>query len=67
MGTGIDKDEVKAVEWLKLAAAQGNAPAQFNLAWCFIQGKGVDKDEVKAAHLYKLAAAQGNAGAQCNL
>ena len=67
MGTGIDKDEVKAVEWLKLAAAQGNAMAQCGLAACFAEGTGVDKDAGKTAKLLKLAAAQGNADAQAVL
>ena len=30
-GTGVEKDEQKAVEWYKKAAEQGHAGAQFNL------------------------------------
>jgi uncharacterized protein len=30
-GTGVPKDEVKAVEWYRKAAEQGNAVTQYNL------------------------------------
>ena len=30
-GEGVDRDEKKAVEWFKKAAAQGNEEAQANL------------------------------------
>lgn len=61
---GVEKEAAKLYE---IAAAQGNAQAQFNLALCYDVGKGVVKDGKEAVRLYRLAADQGHAGAQCNL
>ena len=66
-GTGVERDEQKAVEWYKKAAEQGDARAQFNLALCYKNGIGVEKDEQKAVEWYKEAAEQGDAIAQFNL
>ena len=63
-GTGVEKDEQKAVEWYKKAAEQGYASAQFNLAVCYENGTGVEKDEQEAVEWYKKAAEQGYASAQ---
>jgi Sel1 repeat len=53
---------------VKLAADQGNAKAQVNLAWMYDNGLGgLSKDEREATRLYKLAADQGEATAQNNL
>ena len=51
-GTGVEKDEQKAVEWYKKAAEQGYANAQSNLGWCYESGIGVGKDEQKAVEWY---------------
>jgi TPR repeat protein len=52
----------------KLAAEQGNASAQVNLAVLYENGLGgLPKDDREAARLYKLAADQGNALAQVSL
>lgn len=59
-GAGVDKDVVKAQEWLEKSAAQGFMPAQADLgAWCYLQG-----DDQKATTFLKLAASQGDKGAQ---
>ena len=55
-GTGIEKDEQKAVEWYQKASDQGNAVAQFSLALCYENGIGVEKDEQKAFELYQKVA-----------
>jgi TPR repeat protein len=57
-----------AVRFTKLAADQGYAPAQFNLAEMYYCGEGnLPKDLIEAVHLFKLAADQGYAPAQFNL
>jgi TPR repeat protein len=62
---GLPKDECEAAHLYKLAAGQGNARGQFNLAIYYETGRGgLPKDERKAARLHKLAADQGNADAQ---
>jgi hypothetical protein len=51
----------------RLAAEQGHAEAQFNLGFCFANGKGVAQDEAEAVRYFRLAAEQGYADAQFNL
>jgi TPR repeat protein len=58
---------IKAVRWYKLAAAQGIAHAQYNLALMYDQGQGVAQNYKEAVYWYKIAAAQGLAKAQQNL
>jgi TPR repeat protein len=45
-------------------AAQGNAVAQHNLGWMYLNGLGVPKDDKQAVKWYRLAAEQGDAWAQ---
>jgi TPR repeat protein len=51
----------------RLAAAQGHAGAQYQLAECFSWGMGTARNNEEAARLYRLAADQGYAGAQFEL
>jgi TPR repeat protein len=61
-------DEREAAHFFKLAADQGNANAQNNLALFYEQGRGgLPQDDSEAARLYKLAAGQGNAEAEAAL
>jgi TPR repeat protein len=66
-GRGVAQDYAEAVRLYSLAAAQGNAFAQFNLGVMFEKGRGVAKDRAEAIRWYRLAAAQGNAGATAAL
>lgn len=52
----IDKDEKTALEWFKVAAEQGYALAQFNLAECYAKGKGVEENDEEAVKWYLKAA-----------
>lgn len=61
------KDYVKAAEWYRKAAEQGNANSQFFLGWMYRQGYGITKNNVEAAKWYHKAAEQGHALAQTNL
>ena len=43
--------------------AQGLPRAQYNLAWCYENGRGVPRDAEKALELYRAAAEQAYDGA----
>ena len=64
---GKQKDYVKAVEWYRKAAEQGNANAQYILGICYQNGKGVVENSSEAVKWYRKSAEQGHAYAQCNL
>jgi TPR repeat protein len=53
--------------WLKQAAEQGHAKAQFELARCYDDGHGVDKNSETAVEWYTKAAEQGHARSQLYL
>ena len=46
---------------------QGNAEAQYILAYCYCHGEGVDRDLVLAVEWYRKSGDQGNADAQFSL
>ena len=58
---------VKAVEWFRKAAEQGNDVAQYNLAMCYERGEGVVKDLAEAVKWFRKAAEQGEAEAKARL
>jgi TPR repeat protein len=55
------------VKWLRKAANQGHADAQYNLGAMYFMGRGVLQDHVEAEKWYRKAAEQGHANAQHNL
>ena len=63
LGEGVDEDNVEAVKWLKLAAEQDNAAAQYYLGECHLKGFGVSENEQKGIELLRASAAQGNTDA----
>ena len=58
-GTGVEKNEEKALELLKKAAEMGVAYAQCKLGDKYYNGNGISKNLTKAALLYLDAEAQG--------
>lgn len=65
-GIGVDRDEDKAVEWLKKAAAKNHAQAQYNLGIYY--AKFSDKESVSLAMKWlKEAVKQNYTDAQFNL
>ena len=59
-GCGVAKDFVRATEWWRTSAIQGNSKAQTTLALCYTRSdKGVEKNLVEAAKLIQMAAKQG--------
>jgi len=63
----LDDRPQAALKWIKLAAAQGYAPAQYTLGFMYASGIAVPQDKGEAAKWYQLAAAQGHEEAQYEL
>jgi TPR repeat protein len=66
-GENIDQDVSEAARWYELSAKQGDADAQFSIAFMYDQGQGVSQCDELAAMWYRKAAEQGDAAAQNNL
>ena len=67
-GTGAEVDEGKGHELLLSAAEAGDAEAQSEVGWQFLNGGDcVQQDYAKAEYWLKKAIAQGNHAAECNL
>jgi uncharacterized protein len=58
-GRGVTQDYGEAVKWYKLAAAQGDASAQYNFGLMYANGQGVAQDYVIAHMWFNLAAVSG--------
>ena len=52
------------MKWIRLAANQGNAGAQFNLGVAYYKGQGVTRDDREAVKWFRIAAQQGDQDAQ---
>lgn len=57
----------QAAKWYRVAAEQGHAAAQNNLAWLYQHGHGVEQSESAAFRWYQAAAEQGIIDACYNL
>ena len=66
-GEGVVKHLAEAVRLFRLAADQGNAPAQTILGWMYKNGLGVAKELAEAARLNWLPADQVHENAQASL
>ena len=66
-GKGLPKDAVKAAEWYRKAAEQGDAPAAARLGSMYWMGDGVPRDPEQAARWYALGASKGNPLAQVGI
>jgi TPR repeat protein len=60
----LSADETSELENLRILAEQGDASAQYILAFNYSHGEGVTQDYKEAFKWYKLAADQGNTNAQ---
>ena len=60
-------DQALAYKSFLVAAKEGHADSQFNVALMYEKGIGVGKDEKEAVVWYGKSAAQGNSAAQYNL
>ena len=63
-GWGVEKDNVEALRWRRMAAEQGLPDAQLSLGYSYSQGRGVSEDDDEAFTWWLMAAEQGLAQAQ---
>ena len=66
-GSGLEKDAVKAVEWLWKAADQNDKDAKYWLGLCYQVGIGVRQSDTDAVRWFRLAAEQEHPEAQYHL
>ena len=66
-GVGVAEDDAEALRWYLLAANQGYAWAQNNLASMYRSGEGIEENDGEALRLFRMAAEDGDAPAQNNL
>ncbi len=66
-GDGVDKDEVEAVRWYRMAAEQGSADAMFELSKCYTFGIGVRRNRATAFKWLSKAAERGHSKAMVQL
>jgi len=64
---GAEQDFVKAAEWYRRLARQGDVRAQTSLGLMYARGYGVPKDLAQAHRWWNFAAVQNDPGAQYNL
>ena len=62
-GLGVKKDYKEAARWVRKAADQGDAQAQYNLGTICETGRGVKQELEEALAWYIKAAKQGHKGA----
>ena len=69
LGVVLDKMQnyAQALIWYRLAADQGNARAEYNLALAYQNGEAVPKDMAQAMAWYRKSADQGDPAAELNL
>ena len=67
LGSGVEKDEHVAFEWMLKAANQGHTEAEMIVAAMYDRGLGVKNDVKMATQWYEKAAAQGNTTAMAIL
>lgn len=63
-GTGVVRDDRKAVEWFRKAAVQGDAVAQYKLGYMYYKGYGIEKSLLCAMAWARKSADQGNLDAR---
>ncbi len=66
-GYGVGRDDSKAAQWYKLAAAGGDRNALFALAMFDFEGRAGPRNEADGAHLLEAAAKLGHAAAAYDL
>jgi len=68
LGLGVEKDEVRAMEWYLRAAMKGHAGAQSGVGWYYEVGIGLPApDPVRAYMWYALSAIGGDPDAALSL
>jgi len=67
LGTGVEQSDAEAAKWYRLAADQGDADAQLNLGYMYLQGEGVEQSDAAALKWFRFSADRGVASAQTYL
>lgn len=74
IGYGVSQDHAASIKWFRMAAEQGEADAQFNLARIYGKAEGMYKraraapqNDAEAFKWYRRSAEQGHTLAQVNL
>jgi TPR repeat protein len=67
LGSGVEKNEQQAAEWMLKSANQGNVEARVIIAAMYDRGMGVKNDVKIATQWYEKAAAQGNSASMAIL
>ncbi len=67
LGRNVKPSRAETIHWLKLAADQGYAPAEYELGRIYLYGRGIPADYQQALLWEKKAALQGNRNAQRDL
>jgi len=67
LGSGVEKDEQQAAEWMLKAANQGHLEAEVIVAAMYDRGLGVKNDVKMATKWYEKAAAQGHSASRAIL
>lgn len=62
-GTGVAKDEVRAVHLLQQSTEAGNSDASMLLGLAYLEGRGTDRDFAKAEAFFVGAEKRGNSNA----
>jgi uncharacterized protein len=66
-GAGVEKSHEQAIQFLQVAANNGNAPAEYDLAVLYNDGVGgISIDKAHACELFEKAAEQGHVRAMFN-
>ncbi len=63
-GSGVKRNDAKAVAWYRKAAEEGYSEAAYRLGLSYRQGLGVEKDEHEALKWFRGSAARGNTQAK---
>ena len=63
----VSQNHTESVKWLRIAAEQEHAVAQYNLGVCHYNGDGIPEDKAEAIRLFRKAAEQAHPPAQYNL
>lgn len=58
-GSGLEKDQARALRWYKRAANQGNGEAMMALAGCYQHGVGTETNLIESYKWYKLSTDKG--------
>ena len=66
-GTGLPRNDERAVAWYRLAAEQGHAAAQHHLGVMYANGEGTPQDFTEAIAWLRMAAAQDYSTARYHL